>query len=382
MTLVQERRTARAHDTLLRHGPVATISLGAVARNVRTLAAAAPRSGLIAVVKADGYGHGMVPVAKAALAAGATACGVTSLDEAYALRRSGVQGRIVSWLNPRDADFHWAVRADVDLAVATRSHLSAVIQAALDTRMRARVHLHVDTGMARDGTPEYEIAGLIEHAALAQQSRTIDVVGLMGHLPNAERGVAFNDDGLQRFSSATRLAQLAGLRPMRHLAATAATLTDPRTQLDAIRPGVGLVGVDPSGTADLEGAMTLTAPVTHTFEVAAGTPVGYGGAWRAPRPTSLALLPLGYADGIPREVQGAQVFLAGRRRPVVGRVSMDQIVVDLGDAHADLGEIATVFAPSGGAPTIQDWAAWSGTIPHTILTGLGARVVRRYEESR
>lgn len=385
MPLLRDSRTdaSGARQALLRHSPVATIHLDAIADNVHRLAAQAPRSGLIAVVKADGFGHGMVPVAQAALGSGATACGVTSLQEAYELRRAGVRGRIVSWLNPVGADFDWAIRADVDLAVPDREHLAAVIQAASTTRMRARVHLNVDVGMARDGASSGELNALFEHAALAEQARLIDVVGLMGHLPNAERGPAFNDDGIAQFDAASERARVAGLRPDRHLAATAAALTDPRTHRDAIRPGAGLVGIDPSGTVELSGAMTLTAPVVHTIDVAAGTPVGYGSTWRAPAGTSLALLPLGYADDIPREVRGASVLLAGRRRPIVGRVSMDQIVVDLGNDSVSLGEIATVFAPRGAslAPTVAEWAEWSGTIPHSIVTGIGPRIVRIYEEN-
>lgn len=351
-----------------------------------------PGNSLIAVVKADGFGHGMIPVARAALAGGARACGVTSLDEAYRLRRAGIASRIVSWLNPVDADFAWAILADVEVAVPSRAHLDAVVRAVTATGMRAAVHLHVDTGMARDGAAPHHVPDLLRRATAAENAGQIAVVGLMGHLPNAEEGPNTNDAPLAAFADATALAHRSGLRPLLHLAATAAALSDRRTRCDAVRAGAGLVGIDPANPSapdPLHGAMTLTAPVVHTEHVRAGTAVGYGSTWRSSRRTTLALLPVGYADGIPREVQGASAWLAGRRRPVVGRVSMDQIVVDLEGDHVHPGDVATVFAPVQPAvpdplttpPSLADWARWAGTIPHRIVTGIGSRVMRHYEET-
>jgi alanine racemase len=166
--------------------------------------------------------------------------------------------------------------------------------------------------------------------------------------------------------------------PLRHLAATAATLTDPLSQHTLCRVGAGLVGIDPTRTTPLRPAMTLTAPVVTLRDVAPGTPVGYGHTWASPRATRLALLPLGYADGLPRAASGrAEVLLRGRRCPVVGLVSMDQVVVDVGTLPVTVGDVATVFGPGDhGEPTVAEWAAWSGTIEHEIVTGIGARVLR------
>lgn len=370
-------------DSLLRRSAVATTHPRAVTENVRHLLRVAGASSLIAVVKADGFGHGMIPVAQASLEGGAAALGVTSLDEAQILRNHGITSPVLSWLNSPDADFEWACESDIDIAIPSRVHLDAVARAAGSTQRRARVHLDVDVGMARDGAPRDEVADLTERAAQLHQRGVIDVVGLMGHLPNADQGPDASDPGIARFHEIARLVRAAGLRPRLHLAATAAALTDPRTHVDAIRPGAGLVGIDPSGTVELEWAMTLSAPVVHTQHVAAGTAVGYGSTWHAPRETTLALLPVGYADGIPREIEGAYVWLAGRRRPVVGRVSMDAIVIDTMGDLVPLGEVATIFGPQRDdpVPTAAEWATWANTIAHCIVTGIGPRVIRHYEEN-
>ena len=175
-------------------------------------------------------------------------------------------------------------------------------------------------------------------------------------------------------------ARTAGLRPaVRHLAATAAALTDPRTHHTLCRIGAGLAGIDPSRTTRLHPALTLTAPVVAVRRVRAGRPVGYGHSWIAPADTNLGLLPVGYADGLPRAASGhAEVMVRGRRCPVAGLISMDQTVVDLGSQQVHPGEIATVFGPgTSGEPTVADWAAWAGTIEHEIVTGIGARVHRQ-----
>jgi alanine racemase len=212
------------------------------------------------------------------------------------------------------------------------------------------------------------------------------VVGVMGHLGCAEvPGHPANAAGRARFRWGVQVARRHGLRPpLRHLAATAATLTDPASLHTMSRVGAGLVGIDPSGTTRLSPALTLTAPVVGVRRVGAGTAVGYGHAWSSPRPTTLALLPVGYADGLPRGCEGrAEVWLVGRRRPVVGRVSMDQVVVDCGDDPVAVGAVATVFGPGrAGEPTVAEWAAWAGTIEHEIVTGIGGRVTRVVRDSR
>ena len=352
--------------------PRLTVDLAAVAANTRTLAAHTTAE-LMAVVKADGFGHGAVEVARQALAAGATRLGVTSVDEALRLRRAGLTAPVLSWLNPVGADFAAAVRAGVELAVPGLDHLAAMPAG-------ARVHLQLDTGMARDGEQPAEWASLCRAARRAELTGRLRVVGVMSHLGCADTpGDPANAAARTRFAEGVATVRAWGLRPrVRHLAATAATLTDPASHLDLVRVGAGLVGIDPSGTTALRPAMTLTAPVVSVRRVAAGTPVGYGHTWHAARDTTLALVPAGYADGLPR-IAGphAEVLVRGRRRRLAGRISMDQFVVDVGDSDVRPGETVTIFGPgTGGEPTVAEWARWAGTIEHEIVTGLGARLHR------
>jgi len=358
-----------------------TVDLEAIAANVRLLAARTPR--LMAVVKADGFGHGAAALASTAVANGATSLGVTSIDEALALRAAGLTAPILSWLNPVDADFESAVRAGVDIAVPSLETLTAVARvggAAVATAGGAAVHLQLDCGLARDGVPPALWAQLCLAARRAERQGRLRVVGVMGHLARADRpGDPSNALGRTRFAWGVEVARTAGLRPVqRHLAATAAALTDPLAHHTMCRVGAGLVGIDPSGTTRLRPAMTLTAPVVSVRGVRAGTGVGYGHTHVTDRATQLALLPLGYADGLPRSASNlAEVSIRGRRCRVVGRISMDQTVVDLGLEPVRPGETATVFGPGdAGEPTAADWARWSGTIEHEIVTGIGARVHR------
>ncbi|WP_322920418.1 alanine racemase [Nocardioides renjunii] len=362
------------------HGPRLEVDLSAVAANTRLLADRTDAE-VMAVVKADGFGHGAADVARTALAHGATSLGVTSVDEALALRSDGLRAPVLSWLNPLDAAYDDALAADVDLAVPSREHLDVVVRAATSAPGRpARIHLHLDTGMSRDGAEPSAWPALCRAARRAERAGLVRVVGVMGHLGCADDPAdGCNALGRRRFAWGLDVARAAGLRPpLRHLAATAATLLDVRSHHTTVRVGAGLVGIDPTGTTPLRSGLTLTAPVVSVRRVRAGAGVGYGHAWTAPVATHLALLPLGYADGLPRVAAGrAEVLLRGRRRPVVGRISMDQVVVDLGDDPVQSGETATVLGPgAAGEPTVADWAAWADTIPHEVVTGLGPRIRR------
>ena len=354
-------------------GPHLEVDLDAVAANVELLARRATGE-LMAVVKADGFGHGATDVARTALAHGATRLGVASLAEAFALRADGIDAPLLSWLNPVDADFASAVVLDVDVAVPGREHLDAITRSAPG----AAVHLHLDTGLARDGAAPSQWADLCRAARLGERRGSIRVVGVMGHLACADvPDDPANAIGRARFAWGVETARAAGLRPVhRHLAATAATLTDPLSHHTLCRVGAGLVGIDPSGSTRLHPALRLTAPLVSVRRVNAGTPSGYGHTWTAPGSTQLGLVPLGYADGLPRAASGrAEVLVRGRRRPLVGRISMDMAVVDLGGDGAEPGDLVTVFGPGlDGEPTTAEWAAWAGTIEHEIVTGLGGRV--------
>jgi len=358
--------------------PTLVIDTAAVTANVRTIDAATPGE-LMAVVKADAFGHGTVAVARAALDGGATRLGVTTLAEAFALRAAGFTERILSWLNPADADFAAAAAQRIEVAVPGLSHLAAVRAAP-----GLRVHLALDTGMARDGSSPDDWAALCREARQAEVAGALSVVGVMGHLPCADRPAdPANTAGLDLFAWGLRTAQEHGLTPAdHHLAATAATVSDPRSHHTMSRIGAGLVGIDESHTARLRPALTLTAPLVQVRRVAAGTAVGYGHSWRAPRATRLGLLALGYADGLPRLASNrAEVQVGARRVPVVGRISMDMTIVDLGPEDGPgatpEGAVATVFGPGdGGEPTAAEWAGWAETLEHEIVTGLGPRLRR------
>jgi len=360
-------------------GPYVQVDLDAVAANVQRLRSLSSGQ-LYAVVKSDGFGHGAVAIARTALANGATGLGVTSLAEAFELRDAGIIAPILSWLNPAETDFTPAILSGIDLAVPSLDHLQAVTRAAHTAGRPARVHLHLDVGMSRDGAPWQEWHRLFLTARGAVRAGLVEVVGMMGHLGCADRlGDPCTAPEIRRFTSGILAAQMAGLRPaVCHLAATAATLTEPSAAFGGSRCGAGLVGIDPTGSGALRRAMTLAAPVVGIRRVKAGTPVGYGHQHLTGRSTTLALLPLGYADGIPRAaVTHAEVQLRGRRYPLIGQVSMDQIVVDVGDTPIRLGDTATIFGPGTvGAPSAADWATWSGTIEHDIVAGIGRRINR------
>jgi alanine racemase len=366
-------------------GAALRIDGSAIAQNTRTIAAAVGAGvTVMAVVKADGFGHGAA--ALAALDSGAGWLGVTSIAEALPFRWRGVSAPILSWLNPPGADLDAALLHDIDLAIPSVAQLQAVSAAAVRTGRRARIHLHLDTGMSRDGIDPAQWTTLCELARLGEAAGRLEVVGVMSHLARAdEPGHRDTRRQVMLFRNALRVARHRGLSPrLAHLGATAAALTDPETHFGMVRVGAGLYGIDPShtpvgaGGRPLRGAMTLTAPVVAVREVNAGTGVGYGLTYRPERRTRLALLPLGYADGIPRRLSPqASVLLRGRRVRIAGTVSMDQIVVDAGDAGIAVGETATLFGPGDdGEPTLREWADWADTIEHEIVTRIGPRVAR------
>lgn len=306
------------------HSPTLCTLPDAVAENLRRVQAvtAVP---IMAVVKAGGYGHGAVTVARAAVAAGAEWLGVTDVAEAVVLRDAGLDVPILSWLNPSGVDARAAAEHDIDIAVGSVEELRQLIADAVDP---VRVHLHLDTGMARGGSPLGEWSELFR---LARAGRgRVEIVGVMGHLPRAdEADPAVNAAAVLRMRQGRDAVLRAGLGPVLvHLAATSAALTDPATHFGMVRIGAGLVGIDPSETTALVGASRWTAPVVHSVRVPGGTPVGYGGGAVTDRETHLAVVGVGYADGIPRELErGAGMEIDGVRHPIVGRVSMDQIVL-------------------------------------------------------
>jgi alanine racemase len=366
----------------------AAVDLDAVRHNVAVLVAAASGAATMVVVKADGYGHGAVPVARAALEAGASWLGVCTLDEALELRAAGLDAPVLSWLHLPDDDFAPAVAAGIDLSVASPAHLAAVLDGARRAGRPARLHLKIDTGLGRNGAAPADWPDLLDDAAKAQAGGAAEVVAVWSHLAHAdEPGHPMLDVQAARLTAAWRSALDRGLAPIRHLANSAATLTRPDLRFDLVRTGIAVYGLDPLARPVADGplrpAMTLSARVALVKRVPAGEGVSYGHAWTAPVDTTLALVPIGYADGVPRRLNAAgrmRVLLGGRLRPVVGRVCMDQVVVDCGPdgSGVGMGDRAVLFGPGDdGEPTAQDWADELGTIHYEVVTGVHGRRVQR-----
>jgi alanine racemase len=371
-------------------GPLveAAVDLAAVRHNVEVLTAAAAGAATMAVVKAEGYGHGAVPVARAALAAGATWLGVCTLEEALELRDAGIAAPVLSWLHVPDEDFAPALPAGIDLSAASRGHLAAIVEAARRSGHTARVHLKADTGLSRNGAGSVEWPDLLDDAAKAAVEGAVEVVAVWSHLAHADLPEhPMLEVQAARLTAAWQAARDRGLTPIRHLANSAATLSRPDLHFDLVRPGIAVYGLDPLARpvaqSPLRPAMTLSARVALVKRVPAGEGVSYGHEWTVPAETTLALLPAGYADGVPRRLnaQGRmRVLLAGQLRPVVGRVCMDQVVVDCGSdgGGVSVGDRALLFGPGDhGEPTAQDWADELGTIHYEVVTGVHGRRVHR-----
>jgi alanine racemase len=361
------------------------VDLAAIRHNVATL-----RSGTAAevmtVVKADGYGHGMVPVARAALQAGATWLGACTLDEALALRAAGIGAPVLAWLLTPGQPLHLGVSDGVDLAAGSEWQLAEIVEAAKAAGRPARVHLKVDTGLNRGGAKPADWRGLVAAAAKAEVDGLVEVVGVWSHLACADEPTNPSvTRQLRAFDRACAVAVRAGLDPRyRHLANSPATLTRPDTHFDLVRPGIASYGLSPVAGQGfgLRPAMTLRARVALTKRVRAGQGVSYGHTYTTAAATTLAVLPVGYGDGLPRHASNTgPVWLAGKRRTVAGRVCMDQIVVDCGNDKVRPGDEAILFGRGdAGEPTADDWAAAAGTINYEIVTRIGGvRVPRVYE---
>jgi alanine racemase len=358
------------------------VDLDAIRDNVAMLRASTTAE-VMAVVKADGYGHGMLPSARAALAGGATWLGVATLDEALELRRNGVVAPVLAWLHAPGLPLHEGVAAEVDLNAGSQAQLDELVIASRSAQRPARAHLKLDTGLARGGATAAEWPALLEAAAKAQADGDIEVVGIWSHLANADTpGHEIIDRQLAAFADGLAAAERYGVTPRyRHIANSAATLTRPDAHYDLVRPGIAIYGLSPieGRTFGLRPAMTARARVALTKRVPAGQGVSYGHTYHTERETTLALIPLGYGDGVPRHASNVgPVELGGTVRTIAGRVCMDQIVLDCGDDPVAPGDVATLFG--AGGPTADDWAAAIGTINYEIVTRFGgSRVPRVYD---
>jgi alanine racemase len=366
----------------------AEIDLAAFRSNVGALQAHAGVPAMV-VVKADGYGHGILPCAREARAAGAEWLGVATPAEALLLREAGDSGPILAWLYGLDEDLTPLVAADIDVSAQSVEQIGRLVSAAAVAERRARVHLKIDTGLSRNGAPSYDWPQICAAAAEAEHSGAVEVVGIWSHLAAADEpghpSIALQVEAFQR---AYEQARTAGLEPtLRHLANSAGTLVVPEARLDLVRIGIASYGIDPApGIAALAGAtlrpvMRLRAQLVNVKQIRAGAGVSYGWTWMAEAPTTVGLVPLGYGDGIPRHAGNrASVGWSGHQVPVRGRICMDQFVVELGAGPvARPGEEVIIFGPGDhGEPTAGDWAAWCDTIGYEIVTRIGARVPRRY----
>jgi alanine racemase len=364
----------------------AVIDLDAISANVAALRDHVEGRDLIAVVKADGYGHGIVESGRAARAGGATWLGVALVSEALQLRAAGDTGPILSWLGVPGERYDLAIEAGVELTAYTVDELDAIAAAARDRGVRATVQLKLDSGLGRGGAHPDDWPRLVAAAVRLQDSGQLDVTGVWSHLacsdepghPSISAQTTAFKDGLQHAIGA-------GLEPSNvHLANSGGVLATPSTWFSAVRPGIAIYGVTPFGDGTspvaLRPAMTLRAQLALVKDVHSGQGVSYGHTYVTDRDTRLALVPLGYGDGVPRHASGkAEVSLRGRRHRIAGRVCMDQFVLDIGDAHAAPGDEVILFGDGADdVPTAHDWAVACDTIGYEIVTRIGPRVPRRY----
>ena len=396
----------------------AAVDLAAIRHNLGVLRAAAPGALQLATVKANAYGHGLLPVARAALDGGADWLGVAQLAEAFTLRRgldeAGVaraEAPILAWISTSSSDFAAAIEADIDLSVSWTWVLADICAAARQVGRPARVHVKIDTGMSRAGSTLADLPALASALRMAVDDGLVDVAGAWSHMSRAddpsEAGNASTASHVRIFGEGLAILADAGVTPrIRHLSATSGILWHPEAHYDMVRAGIGLYGLSPDpavATAEQLGlipALELRAPLTSVKVIEEGTPASYGGTWVAPTRRWIGLVPLGYGDGILRAVSNrARVVVHTAsgpfNAPIVGRVCMDQFMVDLGQAEgspgtptarsgqapAAPGDIATLFGSgSGGEALADDWAQAAGTINYEIVTHLGAHIPRIYRD--
>ena len=368
----------------------AVVDLGAIQHNVRLLREHAGGAQVMAVVKADGYGHGATRVARAALAAGAAELGVATVDEALALRADGVTAPVLAWLHPPGIDFGPALLADVEIAVSSVRQLDELLDAVRRTGKTATITVKVDTGLNRNGVAPALYPSMLAALRQAVAEDAVRLRGLMSHMVYADQpDNPINDVQAQRFADMLAQARHQGLRfEVAHLANSSATMSRPDLAFDLVRPGIAVYGLSPVpelGDMGLIPAMTVKCVVALVKSVRAGEGVSYGHTWIAERDTTVALMPIGYADGVFRALGGRlEVLINGRRRPGVGRICMDQFLVDLGPGQVDVaeGDEAILFGPgTRGEATAQDWADLLGTIHYEVVTSPRRRITRTYREA-
>ncbi len=366
---------------------VAEISLPAIRQNVRHLRELTGVN-VIAVMKANAYGHGAPLVARAAIDAGATMLGVADIDEAIALRDSGIDAPILCWLIGAHADFDAAVERGVEIGVSRPEHLERLASAAKALGRAATVQLKVDTGLSRNGASSADWHQLFARAVELERAGLLRIRGVFSHLSNA--GEAADAEQGARLDAAVSLLRELGCEPeLIHLAASEAALTRPSLHYNTVRVGMAMYGLSSftdrtSADFGLKPVMTLKSELIGLRETQAGTGVSYEYTHVVERDTLLGLVPFGYADGLPRALSGTgtNMMVAGVACPIVGRIAMDQCVVDLGELVArgisvEVGDEVVLFGdPAAGLPSVDDWARTIGTINYELVTDIGSRVAR------
>jgi alanine racemase len=366
----------------------AEVDLAAIAHNVRVLTELAAPAELCAVVKADGYAHGSIAVSQVALRAGASWLAVALVEEAAVLRKAGIDAPVLLLSEPRPADMDAAARYDLRVGLYTDEGVEAMAAAARRSGRVVHVHLKVDTGMNRVGARPADALRLAKEIADRPE---LDLEAVFTHCAVAdEPGNDFTDHQLDRFDAVVAELDAAGLRPrLRHAANSAATLDHPRARYDLVRTGIALYGIAPAPALadrlDLRPGLSLKAEVSMVKRVGAGEAVSYGLRHRFDRDAVVATVPIGYADGVPRRLGllGADVLIGGRRRPMVGVVTMDQLMVDCDDDEDVAVGDEVVLLGSQGVETISadEWAAHLDTIAYEVVCGIGPRVPRLYREA-
>ena len=370
----------------------AEVDLDAIVANARVLKATADGALLCAVVKADGYGHGAVPVARAALQGGADLLGVALVAEGAELRDGQISAPIMvlSQASPHELDD--LVAQDLEATVYTLAGIEALSAAArrAERHLQGRpvnVHLKIDTGMHRVGVRP---SGAVALAQAIRSEPSLRLASAFTHFAVAdEPDDAFTDLQLTRYLEVLDLMHDVGIDvPLRHAANTAGTIAHPTGRLDLVRCGIGIYGLAPSpaleGRLALRPAMSLVARVSHVQRVAAGEGISYGLRYRPERDTTIATIPLGYADGIRRGLSaaGGEVLIGGRRLPMAGTITMDQFLVDCGDLDVTVGDQVVLIGRQGDEQiTADDWARLLGTINYEVVCGISPRVPRHYQEA-
>ena len=366
----------------------AYVDLAAIRHNVKVLQNLAKNSEVMAVVKADAYGHGLIPVARAARQGGATWLGTALLEEAISLRNSGDSGRILTWLGSPNDKWQECIDLGIDVSVTSIEIASGVIKAAKKIGKKAKIHIKVDTGLGRNGVMPGDLADLTSLLEEATANGLVEVVAVWTHFALADAPSSPTiAKQLEVLDASFKFVESRGFKNlMKHAANSAATLTSPHTHFDLVRPGIAVYGITPGGEVGkasefgLRPAMTLKAQVALVKDVPAGHGISYGAEYVTKQNTKIALIPLGYADGIPRIAGNKGPVLAnGKKFSVAGRVCMDQFVIDIGDLDFSTGDEVILFGdPAQNEPDVEEWAKASQSIGYEIVTRLGSRVPRIY----